>query len=330
MDWGYPENIVWLLFVPVFIGLSVFVYRWRKKARRKFADTELISRLFGKQPKANWLSVFLISLGFILSVLALMDPLYGEEEIQAKREGTDIVYALDLSNSMYAEDVAPSRLEKAKKIISESIEKLGGDRVGLIVFAADAYTISPLTSDYGSVLFYVGSASPELISSQGTNFSDVLEKAADSFKSSSSADKLLVILSDGEDNENSISKAQTIARKNKIKIVAMGIGTDKGAPIPMEYNNYKEYKMNRYGETVISRLEEKSLRSLASSGVYINANQTDTALNQLQNYINQQEKEEKDTMASIDKKHIFQWFLGLAFVFIFIDTLTTDTKLFNT
>lgn len=332
MDWGQAENIIWLLMLPVFIGLSVYVFSWRKKARSKFSDTNLIDRLFVNQSGRYWLKTVLVSAGLLFAVLALMDPLAGEEEVQAKREGTDIIYALDLSNSMYAEDVAPSRLEKAKKIISESVSRLGGDRVGLIVFAADAYTISPLTNDYNSVLSYVESASPELITAQGTSFSAVLERASESFKGSLSAGKILVLISDGEDNGDSLSKAEKLAKKNRIKVISIGVGTEAGAPIPMNYGDFEEYKMDRYGETVISKFSEKTLQSLASasSGLYIFANQTDSAVRQLQAFFAKQQKQEHDTQTSMDKKHIFQWFLGLAFVFIFIDTLTTEHKHFNT
>lgn len=331
MEWGHPENMIWLLFIPVFIGLGIYVYRWRNRARRKFADPELVSRIFPARSKNFWLKTLLISFGFFFGVAALMDPLYGEEEVQTKREGTDIIYALDLSNSILAEDVAPSRLEKAKKIISESIDRLGGDRVGLIVFAGDAYMISPLTTDYNSILAYIDSASPELITNQGTNFNSVIERAVEMFKGVSPAGKLLVLISDGEDNEGNISKSENLAKKNHIKIISMGVGTASGGPIPMDYGKFKEYKMNRYGETVISKLEEKNLQSLAraSSGIYIHVDQTNAALDKLHNFINVQNKAENDSSLSMDKRHVFQYFLGIAFLFIFIDTLTTEYKLFN-
>lgn len=331
MDWGKPENIIWLLLIPIFIGLSVYVNKWRIAARNKFSDSELVSRLFTSHPGRYWLKMVLVSIGLLFMVLALMDPLAGEEEVQARREGTDIIYALDLSNSMYAEDVAPSRLEKAKKIITESIGQLGGDRVGLIVFAADAYTISPMTSDYNSLLSYIDNASPDILTAQGTNFSAVLEKAAESFKNTVSGGRLLVIVSDGEDNEDSLSKAEKLAKKNKIKIASIGVGTESGGPIPINYGDFEEFKMDRYGETVISKFSEKTLRALAStsSGVYVNGNQTDIAIRQLQNFIGKQQKTEEDSQTSFEKKHIFQWFLGFAFVLIFIDTLTTDHKHFN-
>lgn len=331
MEWGHFENIIWLLFIPVFVGLSVYVYRWKKRARRKFADPELISRIFPKTSKNFWLKTFLISAGLFFGVAALMDPLYGEEEVLSKREGTDIIYALDLSNSIYTEDVAPSRLEKAKKLIIESIEGLGGDRVGLIVFAGDAYMISPLTTDYNSVLSYIESASPELITAQGTNFASVIDRTVEMYKGVPSVGKLLVLVSDGEDNQGSLSKSENLAKKNKIKIVSVGVGTSAGGPIPMDYGNFKEYKVDRHGETVISKLEEKTMQSLARStgGIYIHAERTAEAVSKLRSFIAQQHKQEQETMTSMDRKHVFQWFLAAAFVFIFIDTLTSEYKLFN-
>ena len=332
MSWALPENSIWFLFIPIFIGLAIYVYNWRKKTREKFADSNLIPKLFPSVSNSrSTLKIILILVGFILGVLALMDPLYGEEEIKIKREGIDIVYALDLSNSMNAEDVVPSRLERAKKIISESVNQLAGDRVGLIVFAADAYSISPLTNDYTAIQSYISSASPELISQQGTNFSSVALKAAEMFENAPTTGKLLVILSDGEDNENSVTKAIQTAKDHNIHIVTIGIGTPTGGPIPMQVGEFEEFKMDKYGETVISKLEESSMQSLAksTSGFYIRVNQTQDALHKLHGYLATLDKEVQDMAMSKDKKHVFQWFLALSLIFIFIDTLTTEHKLFN-
>lgn len=332
MDWAQPENSVWLLTVPVIIGLAIYVHNWRKKTREKFADTNLHSRLFPVSSDSSywWKNILIIS-GLLFAILALMDPLFGEEEVKIKREGIDIIYALDLSNSMNAEDVVPSRLERAKKIISESVGRLGGDRVGLIVFAADAYSISPLTNDYSAIQSYIQTASPELISQQGTSFSSVITKAAEMFENAPTTGKLLVILSDGEDNENSVNRAIELAKKTNIHIVSMGIGTEKGGPIPVKEGSFESFKLDRYGETVISRLEESSMQSLAksTSGVYLRVNQTQQSLDRLHGYLNTLDKEVQDMSTSKDKKHIFQVFLAIALFLIFIDTLTTDHKLFN-
>ncbi len=332
MSWATPENSIWFLWIPIFIGLAIYVRNWRKKTREKFADSHLIPQLFPSASGSRYfLKLMLVLIGLILIVLALMDPLLGEEEVKIKREGIDIIYALDLSNSMNAEDVVPSRLERAKKIISESVNRLGGDRVGLIVFAADAYSISPLTNDYSAILSYINSASPELISQQGTNFSSVILKASEMFENAPTTGKLLVILSDGEDNEDSVSKAVQIAKDKNIHIATIGIGTPNGGPIPMDVGGYEEFKMDRYGETVISKLVEGSMQSLAksTSGFYIRVNQTQDAIDKLHSYLASLDKEVQDMAMSKDKKHIFQWLLAFALIFIFIDTLTTEHKLFN-
>lgn len=332
MDWGNFENIAWLLFLILFIGLAINVYKWRIKTKSNFADSNLIHSIFPETSNKRFrFKIILTSVGILFLVIALMDPLFGEEEIKVKREGIDIVYALDLSNSMDAQDVAPSRLDKAKKIISESVERLGGDRVALIVFAADAYVISPLTNDYSAIQSYINSAETNLISQQGTNFGDVLIKSSELFEGAPSTGKLLVILSDGEDNESSLSKAVDLAKKNKIHIASLGIGTKSGGPIPVQMGGFEEYKMDRYGETVISKLDESSMKSLAesSSGVYIRINQTQAGLEDLHRYLNSLDKNVQDTAMRKDKKHIFQLFLALGLLLIFIDTLTTDHKLFN-
>lgn len=332
MNWAQPEHIIWMVTILIFIGLSYYVYRWRIRTKEAFADSKLIKKLFPSESNSRyWFKVFIVSFGLILSVIALMDPLYGEEEIKVKREGVDIIYALDLSNSMNTEDVAPSRIERAKKIISESVNRLGGDRVGLIVFAADAYSISPLTNDYSAIQSYISSANPALISQQGTSFSNVLQKAVEMFGNTPSTGKLLVVLSDGEDNEDSVSQAEKLAKDNQIHVLSLGIGTQAGAPIPMHIGGFQEYKLDKYGEIVISKLEESSLRSLAkaSNGKFILANHTEETLAQLHQFLNTLEKKVQDTATSKDKKHAYQWILAFALLLIFIDTLTTDHKVFN-
>jgi len=332
MEFAKDENIIWLLFLPVFWALAIYAFNWRKRVKRDFGDTHLVQKLFPETTDFKyWLSVVLWSMAILFLVLALMDPLYGEEKIKIKREGIDVVYALDLSNSMNVEDVAPSRLDKAKKIISESVNNLGGDRAGLIVFAADAYSISPLTNDYSAIQSYIKSANSGLISQQGTNFSGVMAKAVEMFGNAPTTGKLLVILTDGEDNESSISQASGLAKKNNIHIAALGVGTNSGGPIPTRVGDFEEYKLDRFGETVISKLDESSLKSLASNknGIYIHVGQTESTLQELHRFLNSLDKKVQDASFSNAKKHIFQWFLALGLFFIFIDTLTTEHKVFN-
>lgn len=332
MDWGKFENIAWILFLILFVGMAVRLYKWKIRTRESFADSNLIESIFPKTSKRKyWFKIVLTSAGIFFLILALMDPLFGEEEVKVKREGIDVIYALDLSKSMDTEDVAPSRLDKGKKIISESVGNLGGDRAGLIVFAADAYVISPLTNDYGAIQSYVQSAETHLLSQQGTNFADVVLKASELFDGAPTTGKLLVIISDGEDNESSISKAIGLGKNNNVHIATMGIGTKQGAPIPVKIKGFEDYKKDRYGETVISKLNESSLKSLAksTSGVYIRINQTNSALDELHLYLNGLDKDVQENALSKDKKHIFQWFLAIGLLLIFIDTLTTEHKLFN-
>lgn len=332
MNWAHAENIIWLVFLFIFLGLATYVFRWRIQTRKNFADSKLLKKIFPDQSeKKYWFKIFLLSLSLLFGILALMDPLWGEEKQQMKREGVDIAFALDLSNSMLAEDIAPNRLEKAKKIIQESVQNLGGDRVGLIIFAADAYAISPLTNDYAAIETYVETAEPELISNQGTNFSSVIQKAVELFDNTPTTEKLLVILSDGEDNEKSVQQAIKLAKENKINILSMGIGTSSGGPIRLYENGFDNFKRDRNGEVVISKFNENTMKTLASStnGTFILANHTQEAVSALQNYLSTLNKHVQDTTYSKEKKHVFQYFLALSLFFLFIHTLTTEHKIFN-
>lgn len=331
MEWGKFENIIWLSALVIIFILAYRTYKWRKRTFEQFADQPLLPKLIPNLSHQKFLlRLILPTIGLFLCIIALMDPLFGEEEIKIQKEGIDIVYALDLSNSMDAQDVAPSRLEMAKKIISESVERLGGDRVGLIVFAADAYVISPLTHDYSAIQTYINGSSTSLISQQGTNFYDVLLKSSELLEGSPNTEKLLVILSDGEDNESSISKAVTLAKEKKINVLTLGLGTPNGGPIPVHMGGFVEYKLDRNGQTVISKLNESSLRTLAqNASQYIYVKNVETTLSQLHQYLNSLEKKVQDSTTGTDKKHVYQVFLALGLLLIFIDTLTNKHKVFK-
>ena len=288
MQWGELHNIWLIILLVIVIYLSITVFQWRERVKKTFADKELFPFVFPITSSKRYgfkIVAFCVALFFI--VLALMDPLYGERDIQVKREGIDMVFLLDLSSSMNTQDVAPSRLEKATKLISETLNQLGGDRASLVAFAANAYTISPLTNDYAAIDSYLQNVNTELISSQGTNYLNAVQEASKSFKGSANTSKLIVLISDGEDNENTVSQAAKIAKDNGIHIVTVGVGTEKGGPIPVFYNGYAEdYKKDETGSTVISHLEDKNLRELAkdTNGTYIQLDNTQDALSAISMY----------------------------------------------
>jgi len=333
MQWGDFGQIIWLLALGIIVLLSVNVYRWRERIKKTFADKHLQPFVFPMVSSRKFgIKIMLSCAAIALIIVALMDPLLGEKEVEVKREGIDIVFVLDLSSSMNTQDIMPSRLEKSTKFIADMLDQLGGDRTGLVVFAANSYTISPLTNDYAAIKSYLGNVNTELISSQGTDYENAINEAAKMLKNSANQSKLIVVISDGEDNENSTKQAIEIAKENNIHIVSVGVGTEKGGPIPMYYNGYQEdYKMDDSGNTVISRLESENLTKLAqqTNGTYIQLNSIKESISDLAFYKTRLSKNEISTSTTKDMNHIFQWFLGFAILLLFIELLTSEYKFFK-
>ena len=333
MQWGQLNNIWLMILLVIVIYLSLAVYQWRERIKKTFADKELFPFVFPITSSRRYgFKIVAFCVALFLMVVALMDPLYGERNVEVKREGIDMVFLLDLSASMNTQDVAPSRLEKATKLISETLNQLGGDRASLVAFAANAYTISPLTNDYAAIESYLQNVNTELISSQGTNYLNAIQEASKTFKGDNNTSKLIVLISDGEDNEDTVTQASKIAKDNGIHIITVGVGTDKGGPIPVYYNGYAEdYKMDETGSTVISKLQDKNLRELAkdTNGTYIHLDNTQEALSAISMYKAKLDKNEIANSTTRDMNHIYQWFLAVAVALLFVELLTSEYKIFN-
>jgi Ca-activated chloride channel family protein len=246
-----------------------------------------------------------------------------------KREGVDIVFALDVSKSMLAEDIAPNRLEKAKQIISKTIEKLGSDRVGIIVYAGNAYPLLPITTDHASVNMFLQNANPDMVSSQGTAINEALNLAKTYYNNDEQTNKFLVIISDGEDHEkNTIAMADDLA-KDGIKVYTVGVGTEKGGPIPIRENGtLRGYKKDRKGEVVITHRNANVLKEIAdkANGVYSDGNLTEKPVNMLIDVVSNAQKHEFETKQFSDYKDQFQWFVGIALLFFIFDIFFLEKK----
>lgn len=333
MQWGDIQQIGWMLILMIIITLSVHVYRWRERVKKNFADHELLGVVFPiTSSKRYAFKLILGCLAIFFIILALMDPLYGEKEVEVKREGVDMVFLLDLSSSMNAQDVAPSRLEKASKLVVETLNQLGGDRASLVVFAANAYTIIPLTNDYAAIESYMAHISTDLVSNQGTDFFHAMSEAAKVFKNSANSSQLVVLISDGEDNEDSVNQAIKVAKDNNLFVATVGVGTTKGAPIPTYYEGiHEDYKKDQFGNTVVTKLVDGDLKKIASAtqGVYFPLNSTQDALSNLMMYKTRLSKNEIAVSKMKDMNHIYQWFLAIGLVLLFIELLTSEYKIFN-
>ncbi|PCI04918.1 MAG: BatB protein [Flavobacteriaceae bacterium] len=321
---------IYLLIVPiVFVGY-LLVYWWKKSTQKKFADTDLLARLSpGKSTFKSMLKIGFICLGLTLLIISLANPKMGTKLETIKREGVDIVFALDVSKSMLAEDIAPSRLEKAKQILNKVIDKLGSDRVGIIIYAGNAYPLLPITTDHAAAKMFLKNANPDMVSSQGTAISEAIDLGITYFDNDEQTNRFLFVISDGEDHQENSVDITAKAVKEGIKTYTVGVGLAKGGPIPIKRNGVLVgYKKDRKGETVITKLQADLLKEIAreGNGIYIDGNKTNETVETISEILIHAEKNEFESKQFSDYKDQFQWFIGFGLLFLFLDVFLLDKK----
>jgi len=324
-----PIYFYYFAIIPVIIVLFLLAFWWKKRTQKKFIDTALLEKL---APNASTfksvlkLSFLIIGISFL--VLSLVNPKMGTKLKTIKREGVDVVFALDVSKSMLAEDIAPNRLEKAKQIISKIIDKLGSDRVGIIIYAGNSYPLLPITTDHAAAKMFLQNASPDLVSSQGTAINEALNLAKTYYNNDEQTNRFLIIISDGEDHQEETKQVALNMAKEGVKVYTIGVGTEKGGPIPLKAGSsligYKKHK----GETVITKRNPKILETVANAagGRYIDGNKTNIPVDFIEKLIANAQKNEFETKQFSDYKDQFQWFIGIGIFFLLIDILFLDKK----
>ncbi|MGK0457410.1 MAG: Ca-activated chloride channel family protein [Polaribacter sp.] len=325
-----PIYFYLLVIIPAMFALFLLVLWWKKRAQRKFSDVSLLKKLAPNSSTfKSTLKLIILLLGIAFLIISLTNPKMGTKLKTIKREGVDVVFALDVSKSMLAEDIAPNRLEKAKQIISKTIDKLGSDRVGIIIYAGNSYPLLPITTDHAAANMFLQNANPDMVSSQGTAINEALELAKTYYNNDDQTNRFLIIISDGEDHQEETKQvAQNLANEG-VKIYTVGVGTERGGPIPMRLNGAMiGYKKDRKGETVITKRVPEVLQGIAdaSDGEYIDGNITDKPVNEIAKIIGNAEKNEFETKQFSDYKDQFQWFLAIALLFLIVDVLLFDKK----
>jgi Ca-activated chloride channel family protein len=316
--------------IPVIVLVFLLVLWWKKRTQRKFSYSPLLKKL------APDISVFKSTLkllfflgGISFLILALVNPKMGTKLKTVKREGVDVVFALDVSKSMLAEDIAPNRLEKSKQIISKIIDNLGSDRVGIIIYAGNSYPLLPITTDHAAAKMFLQNANPDLVSSQGTAINEALNLAKTYYNNDDQTNRFLIMISDGEDHQEETKEvAQTLSDEG-VKVYTIGVGTEKGGPIPLKINgSLIGYKKDRKGETVITQRKPDVLQDIASAsnGTYIDGNKTEKPVTTIEEIIANAQKNEFETKQFSDYKDQFQWFLGIGILFLVLDIFLLDKK----
>ena len=315
------EMLWWLLTIPVFVVVYIIATRRKRRQLIEFGDPELMAQLMPDASKSRPIVKFsLIMVALTLLIIATARPQYGQQEKTVKRQGIEVMVALDISNSMLAEDVVPNRLDRAKQMLSKMIDNMVDDKVGLVVFAGEAFTQLPITCDYVSAKIFLNTISPNLIPTQGTAIGAALQTAITSFGAQDSeVGRAIILITDGENHEDDAVAAAKKAQELGIQVFVVGIGKPEGSPIPKPGTN--DYFKDRAGQVVVSRLNEEMCQEIAAAGkgVYVRCDNTNTAMRAVQQELDRIATSEIETTIYADYNEQYQSFVLIALLLLVID-----------
>jgi Ca-activated chloride channel homolog len=328
------ENSEWLfllVLIPIIIIVFIFSIRWRKKAIGVFGQLKLVYKLMPMASELKLRTKFILfSIAITALIIGIANPQIGSKMEEVKREGVDLMIAIDLSNSMLAEDLQPNRLMRAKQSISKLIDRLDGDRIGLIVFAGDAFVQLPITTDYSAAKLFLSTINTSIVPTQGTAIGKAIGLSIKSFDLKNDQSKAIIVITDGENHEDDAIKKAEEAEELGIFVHTIGMGSAEGGPIPIKnrYGSVTSYQKDKEGNTIITVLNEEMLKQIAQAGggSYIRANSTQSGLNALFKEINKMEKKEIGSKVFTDYKDRFQWFIGLTIILLIIEIMIKGRK----
>lgn len=325
------KTYFWLFWlIPIVVFLFVLTRWWRKRAQNKFADAESLKKLSPDKSRFKpILKLVLFVLALSCFILALVNPKIGSEMETVKREGVDIVFAIDVSKSMLAEDIQPNRLQRSKNIASRIIDNLKGDRVGIIAYAGSAFPQLPITTDYSAAKLFLDEMNTDMLSSQGTAIAQAIDLSLDYFDDETKTSRVLILITDGEDHEGQLDEISKEAAKKNIRIFTIGAGTAKGGRIPIKENGrVVEFKKDFEGETVITKMDAEALKNIAdvTNGQYTDAQNTKEVLNKVEDFLDGLEKSNIESKEYASFKSKFQWLLGFGILFMVLDMLLLERK----
>jgi Ca-activated chloride channel homolog len=324
---AHPDYLFLLLIVPVLAGFFYYSIIQKKKNIKQFGNPELIAQLMPNVSKVRPHVKFYIQLfSIILIIIILAQPQFGTKIEESKRKGIEVMIALDVSNSMMAQDIQPNRLENAKQVLSKLVDDMTNDKVGLIVFAGDAYTQLPITADYVSAKMFLSTISPKLVPRQGTAIGSAIDLAIKSFGPKSSASKSIIVITDGENHEDDAVGASKLAAENGIMINVIGMGKPDGAPIPVD--GTMSFWKDKEGNVVVSKLNESMCQQIATAGkgVYVRADNTNGAYKVVSKELNKLAKSDIKAQTFSDYNEQFQSFALIALLLLVIDTFVFERK----
>lgn len=328
--WELDQKKYLFLFIAVAILVVLFIadLLWKKKKQAAFATPKAMSLLAPNQSIHKTIIkavIYLLALTCI--IIGLVNPKIGTKVVTVKRQGVDIVFTLDVSKSMLAQDMAPDRLSKMKQLVSQIINNLGPDRIGIVGYAGSAFPMLPITTDHYAAKMYLQSMNTDMVSSQGTAFEDAIVVASNYYDNPNTS-KVMILISDGEDHGQDMQKAIAIAKEKGIKIITIGVGTEKGGPIPIKDARGTSYKRDWDDQIVITKLNPSTLEQIANStgGTYYYGANTQEVVDLIKKDLAQIEKSDFESQQIAEFQSQYQWFLALAFLLIFVDIFILERK----
>ena len=321
-------DFLWLLLsIPAFVAAYIWYTHRKRRQLEAFGDRELVEALMPNASRvrpAVKFSILMVALALL--IIAAARPQFGQSERTEKRQGIEAIVALDISNSMMAEDVAPNRLDRAKQMLSKMMDNMVNDKVGLVVFAGDAFIQLPITCDYVSAKMFLNTITPSLIKTQGTAIGQALSTAIRCFGEQSDASRAIILITDGENHEDDAVAVAKRAKEEGIQVMVVGIGKPEGSPIPMPGTN--NFFKDRQGNVVVSRLNEDMCREIAQAGggIYVRCDNTNTAMRALQKELDKLATQEIETQVFTDYNEQFQSFALIALLLLVIDFFIFNRK----
>lgn len=316
--------------IPLMLIVFFYIQNWKKRKRQAFGDSRMITRMMPNVSTSLPVVKFsLYGLAMISLLLGLANFQYGTKMEEVKREGIDLMIALDVSNSMLAEDLSPNRLERAKRAIYQLIEKLHNDRLGIIVFAGDAYVQLPITTDYSSAKLFLETIGTDIVPTQGTSIGSAIDLAMESFDFENGTSKAIVVITDGENHEEDAVENAQLAASEGVTVHTIGMGSESGAPIPIYKRGAQVgFRTDNQNNTVVSKLDEDMLKKIAvaGNGTYVRATNANAGLGIIMEGINQMEKKEFGSKTFKDYEDRFQIFLIIALVLLILEYFISNRK----
>ncbi len=324
-----PDYLYLLLLLPVLVLLYILNELRKNRFRRRLGNITLVDTLLPEMSVTRPAIKFILLLFAVAAgVIMLARPQFGSKIEDVKKQGVEVIIALDVSNSMLAEDIQPDRLTRAKQAISRLVDALDNDKIGLIVFAGDAYTQIPVTTDYVSAKMFLSTISPEMVPKQGTAIGAAISLGMRSFTPGEGKSRAMIIITDGENHVDDPVKVAEEAGKEGIVIYTIGIGSTEGVPVPVEVNGKKEYLKDQQGNTVITRLDEDILKKIAmvTNGTYVRASNSNIGLDEIFSDIKKMKKQELESTMYTEYNDQFQIFAAIFLFLLIVEFIIMDRK----